>query len=161
MIVFLALAATLAEGLLPGTPVALMVLNEVTTKTARPGDRFAVSVVEPLSVNGTVVVPINTRGWGEVVSARESGIVGQSGKLAAKLLWLDIDGERVKLAGDFAPAGQGAGIQTALFSLVVSPLGLLARGNNAKLKAGERITGVLAAGYTPKPEVVAPASPPR
>ena len=72
------------------TMIRLMVLNEVSTKIAKAGDRFPLRVDEDVIVNGVTVIPVGAKAWGEVLSAEESGVVGKSGKLGAKLLYVEL-----------------------------------------------------------------------
>lgn len=126
------------------TPVRLMVLNEVSTKIAKPGDRFVLLVDEPVIVEDRIVIPVNAKAFGEVRIASESGVVGKSGNLVAKLLYVETSHGRVTLDGSPASAGESGTTQTVLGVLALGPLGLFARGNNAKLKAGETLTGYVA-----------------
>ena len=53
--------------LLPaGTPVRLMVLKEINSRTARLGDRFKLRVDEPIYINGAPVVPVGSTAWGQI-----------------------------------------------------------------------------------------------
>ena len=127
------------------TLVRLMVVNEVSTRKARPGDRFVLRVDEDVVVNGVTVIPVGTRAWGEVVSAEKSGAVGKAGKLAARLLHIDLDGQAIALAGDNRTAGQKGTAQVVMGVLgPLGPLGLLAPGNSGRLKAGEIFNGEFA-----------------
>jgi hypothetical protein len=126
-----------------------MVMREVTTKTARAGDRFPLRVDQDVVVNGTVLIPAGKNAYGEVVSTSESGIVGKSGKLAVRLLYIEMPTSKIAVQGDIQEAGPGgAGTTVAATALLAlaggGPLGLLARGTNAKLKAGDILTARVA-----------------
>lgn len=123
------------------TLIALMVVNEVTTKTAKVGDRFLLRVNEKVVVNGTTVIPIGAKAWGEVVSAESSGVVGKSGKLSARLLYIELPHGHLAIRGDNRSAGAGGTAETVMGVIGIGILGLLTRGNNAKLKAGEILIG--------------------
>ena len=45
------------------------------------------------------------------------------------------------ISGSNTAKGAGGGAETALGVLALGPFGLLAKGNNAKIKAGELMTG--------------------
>lgn len=126
------------------TLVRLMVINEVSTRTTKPGDRFPLRVDENVVVNGVTVIPVGSKAWGEVLSAEASGVVGKSGKLNAKLLYVEVGADRVPLAGEAKSAGAGGTAETVLGVIGLGPFGLLARGNNAKLKAGDIFNGYFA-----------------
>jgi len=143
--------AMAASHIAAGTTVQLMVINEVTTKTAKVGDRFVVEVETPLSADGVVLIPKGTMGYGEVVTTSRNGIAGRSGKLTTKLLYLELAGVRIALVGTPANAGRGGNAQIAIATLGLTPYGLFAPGNNAKLKAGDVVTAALAADFIPQP----------
>ena len=129
------------------TLIRLMVLNEVSTKTTKPGERFVLRVDEPVVVNGVTVVPVGAKAWGEVLTAESSGAAGKAGKLSARLLHLDAGGAEVPIAGENQTKGEKGTTQVALGALafgMLAPLALLAPGNNAKLKAGEIFTAYFA-----------------
>lgn len=130
-----------------GMALKLMVIDEVTTKTAKPGDRIKLRLNEAVTVDGIVAIKAGTPAVGEVVSSAESGIAGRSGKLATRLLHLDIDGTNLPIDGARKTAGKGGNTQIILATLALSPWGPFARGNNAKLKAGEIVDAVTAADY--------------
>lgn len=123
------------------TPIHFMVVSEVTTKTHTAGHRFRLRVDKPVFVDGVLALPVGTIAWGEVLAARKSGNVGKSGSLEARLLYVDFNGYRVPISGDNSAKGAGGGAETALGVLALGPFGLLAKGNNAKIKAGELMTG--------------------
>jgi hypothetical protein len=125
------------------TLIRLMVLNEVSTKTAKPGDRFVLRVDEPVVVDGVTVIPIGAKAWGEVLDAKESGPAGKAGRLSARLLSVEVGSAQVPISGENKSAGETGGNQIALGALALGPLALLARGNNAKLKAGEIFNGYI------------------
>src|SRR3546814_6192004 len=89
-----------------------MVLNEVSTKIAKAGERFPLRVDEDVVVNGVTIIPIGARAWGEVLSAEESGIVGKSGKLAARLLYVELGDDRIEIEGETRTAGAGGPAET-------------------------------------------------
>jgi hypothetical protein len=123
------------------TPIHFMVVSEVTTKTHTPGHRFRLRVDKPVFVDGALALPVGTIAWGEVLAAKKSGNAGKSGSLEARLLYVDVEGYRVPISGSNTAKGAGGGAETALGILALGPLGLLAKGNNAKIKAGELMTG--------------------
>jgi hypothetical protein len=127
------------------TPVHLMVLTEVSTKKARPGDRFRLLVREPVLIDGRVAISVNAAAIGEVVSATESGALGKSGKLAARLVHVEGPAGPIPLTGTTEENGPGGATQTVLGVVGLGVVGLFARGTNAKLKAGDQLTGYVAA----------------
>ena len=126
------------------TAVQLMVLNEVSSRNSTPGHRFKLRVNQPVVVDGRTLIPEGATAWGEVASADASGRVGKAGTLAARLLHIDLDGTQIRLRGQSSAEG-GDGTDRLLLSVIgFGILGLLAKGNNAKLKAGDLIDGHVA-----------------
>lgn len=139
------------------TPIHFMVISEVTTKTHTPGHRFRLRVDKPVFVDGVLALPVGTIAWGEVLAAKKSGNVGKSGTLEARLLYVDVNGYRVPISGSNSAKGAGGGAETALGVLALGPFGLLAKGNNAKIKAGELMTGFVEQDTEiPRPKAAAP-----
>lgn len=118
------------------TLIRLMVLNEVSTRRARAGDRFVLRVDEAVQVDGMTIIPVGAKAWGEVLDAEPSGMAGKGGSLSVRLLYVEVGGEHVPISGKTANEGEDGTTQLALSALALGPLALLGRGNNAKLKAG-------------------------
>lgn len=127
------------------TLIRLMVLNEVSTRTAKPGDRFVLRVDENVVIDGVTIIPVGAKAWGEVLSAETSGAVGKGGKLNARLLYVEVGGDRIPIVGENKVAGEKGTKQVAMAAIALGPLALLAPGNNAKLKAGEIFNAYFAA----------------
>jgi hypothetical protein len=126
------------------TPLHLMAINEVSTKDHSPGHKFKLRVNKPVLYKGAVVIPIGTIAWGELTSAEKSGNVGKSGKLTAKLLYLELEGKQYAISGDISARGKSGKTATIVGALSLGIGGLFAKGNNAKIKAGELMTAFTA-----------------
>jgi len=126
------------------TMVRLMVLNEVNTRKARPGDRFVLRVDENVAVNGTVVIPVGAKAWGEVTDSRQNGAVGKAGQISARLLYVEAGGRQIPLSGEDRSKGPKGGDRVALAVVGFGIFGLLAEGAQGKLKAGHIFNGYLA-----------------
>lgn len=124
-----------------GTMIRLMVLNEVNSRDHKTGHRFVVRVDEAVAADGQIVIPVGAKGWGEVVAAQGTGGAGKSGRLNARLLHVEADGRLIPVTGERQTAGSGGTGQVVSSVVAFGPLGLLMKGNNATLKAGEIING--------------------
>lgn len=122
------------------TPVHLMVLNEVSTKDHEAGHRFRLRVNKPIIVDGEELVPVGATAWGVLTEAEKSGNVGKRGSLSATLSHIEHDGAAIPLEGGTISDGKSGKGETILGVLAMGPLGLFAKGNNAKIKAGEMMT---------------------
>lgn len=135
--------ASSAITLVQDTPVELMALSEVSTADAAPGQIFKLRVNKPIEVDGRVIVPVGTPAFGQVVSAVDSGGLGKSGRMTAKLLAIRLGGTEIPLEGEMSAKGTGAG-SAGVAVLFTGWVGLFHRGNNAKIKAGEVLAGYVA-----------------
>lgn len=124
----------------PGTPLRLMVLREINSRTARAGDRFKLRVNEPVFIDGKTVIPVGAVAWGEVVSTEKNGAVGKGGKLGARLLYLEVAQGRQPLRGELAQNGDGNGAGVVLAVVGFGIFGLLTGGDSARFKAGDQVT---------------------
>ena len=153
------------------TLIRLMVLNEVSSRTTKPGERFVLRVDEPVVVSGVTVIPVGAKAWGEVLSADTSGATGKAGSLAARLLYVEAGSCQVPISGESQTKGEKGTKQVVLGALglgILAPLALLAPGNNAKLKAGEIFNAYFSGDmlfdpatstFTPAPGAAPPALP--
>jgi hypothetical protein len=126
------------------TIVRLMVLNEVNTNSAKPGDRFVLRVDENVVVGGATVIPVGAKAIGEVTRIKGNGAVGKAGTVAAKLLWVELGEDRIPITGEDETKGRKEGGGVALASVIWGPFGLLMKGGAGKLKAGHIFNGYVA-----------------
>ncbi|MEO5865718.1 MAG: hypothetical protein ABIS14_12875 [Sphingomonas sp.] len=122
------------------TPIELMAPSEISTAKATPGTIFKMRVNHPVEVGGRTIIPVGAWAFGQVTDARAAGMVGEAGAMRAKLLRLELDDAVIPLEGDVQEKGTGAG-SAAVAVLLTGFVGLFHRGNNAKIKAGEIVTG--------------------
>lgn len=121
--------------------VRLMVTKEVNSRDNHPGDRFVLRVDEAVQTDGVTLIPIGAKAWGELVQSTKTGGVGKSGRINARLLYLEANGKRIDLDGERETAGSGGTGQVVASVIAFGPFGLLMKGNNATLKAGEILNG--------------------
>jgi hypothetical protein len=152
-----------------GSAIELMIVREVDSDRARPGDPVKLRVNSPVRVGETVVVPVGAAAQGEVTASKKSGMALARGRLAVKLTSITLNGQAIALGTDLKQRATG-GKGDDFWKVVLAPEWLLfARGNSAKLKAGELLTAEVAqtvcfataeGGYVPMPCPEAAATPP-
>lgn len=123
-----------------GTPIRLMVLHEITSRTGHAGDKFVLRVDEPVYINGKPVIPVGAKAWGEVISVNPNGAVGKGGRLGAKLLYVELSEGKLPLRGTIDSKGDGNGAGVVLAVVGFGILGLLNAGDSARLKGGQTFT---------------------
>jgi hypothetical protein len=122
-----------------GTEVPLRLSEELTTKgkKLRVGNRFHLETSEPVMVNGVNVIPVGSPAVGEVTDVRNKGMWGKSGHLAARLLYVTVNGRQIRLSGAFDDKGVAGGIgAVAVSAIVFAPAGFFMTGTSAKVPAG-------------------------
>jgi hypothetical protein len=143
---------TNSRSVLPeGTPIRLMILREINSRTAKVGDRFKLRVDEPVFIDGKAVVPVGSTAWGEVSLVQQNGPVGKGGKLSLNLLYLELPAGHVPLRGDYSRKGDGNSAGVVLAVVGFGLPGLLMAGDSGRLKAGDTFTGYVTAGSTVAP----------
>jgi hypothetical protein len=122
-----------------GTEIPLRLEEELTTggKQLRVGQRFHLTTSEPVLVNGVTVIPVGTPAEGEITDVRNKGMWGKSGHLAARILYLTVNGRQIRLSGNFDDKGVAGGWGAAAVSaFVFLPAGFFMTGTSAKVPAG-------------------------
>lgn len=128
-----------------GTPISLTMAEEITTKKklAKVGQRFQLEVSAPIEVNGVVVIPSGAPAWGELVSVRNKGMWGKSGKLEAKLLYARVNGRQIRLSGTFDDKGV-TGTAAVVGAIALIPIaGFFTTGTSAVLPMGGPVKGFI------------------
>jgi hypothetical protein len=135
----IAMPATTNAILRVGTPVPLRLSEELTTKgkKLRVGNRFHLETSEPVMVNGVTVIPVGSPAVGEITDVRNKGMWGKSGHLAARLLYVTVNGRQIRLSGAFDDKGVAGGVgAVAVSAIVFLPAGFFMTGTSALVPAG-------------------------
>jgi hypothetical protein len=122
-----------------GTEIPLRLVQELTTKgkQLRVSDRFHLETSEPVLVQGVNVIPVGSPAVGEITDVRNKGMWGKSGHLAARILYVTVNGRQIHLSGTFDDKGVAGGVGAALVSgIVFLPAGFFMTGTSAKVPAG-------------------------
>ena len=122
-----------------GTPIHVETRNEISSKTARAGDRIALVVAAPVVVDGVTLVPAGAPAWGEVSRSRGNGLLGRSGKLQIEIKEVSAGGRHIPVRGQRNSKGHSGTIGAVGAGIVFLPLAIIVHGQDAKIKAG---TGV-------------------
>lgn len=126
-------------------PLELELVEPVSTRTAKRGDRFQVRLSSPLEFPG-ITVPAGTMGYGEVVHAQKAGAAGRAGELILAARCLDFEGKCIKLRSlKVAPfqARDRSGAALAV-GIVAGVAGFLVSGGHSELAAGSPLTALTA-----------------
>lgn len=133
-----------------GALVAVELTEPLSATKAKAGDRFGLRLVEPIAVDGVVVVPAGALGWGQVIDAKAPNIGGRPGRLVLAARYLESGTLRLKLQS-FKLGGGGrdnSGLAVGAV-IAVGPVGALIPGGGVEYPAGTRATAKVAADPAP------------
>jgi hypothetical protein len=124
-----------------GTPVPLVTVGEVSTKTHRQGDRFDLEVSRDVTVGEHLVIPKGTRGLAEIARHRARGPFGKAGMLEVRLLHVTVAGRNIRLDGEAEHKGASAAVPAIATGVITAAFGAIILGRSARIPAGTPLTG--------------------
>lgn len=126
-----------------GTTLAFDMVDSLNSKTSQRGDRFSLRLVEPLMLDGQLLIPAGTLAVGEVVHADRAKAGGQAGELILAARYLDWGGRQLPLKAFRAGLGRNR-TDTAMGVMIAAGVaGFLVRGGQIEIAAGSPITAAL------------------
>jgi len=132
-----------------GVPIEVEAPFTVSSQDVKKGEAISFRVVNPVKVDGVVVIAAGATATARVVKASRGGHFGRAGRLAWEMQYVTaVDGTRIPLqsSGRIVGDSKGAKVATAMVITAVAlpliaPVALLhgfKRGENAFLMAGKR-----------------------
>ena len=126
------------------TPVHLRLVKEITSKTAKAGERVAFQVLRDVAVGEFVVIPKHAIAWGTIIQAQRSRILGRVGRLAIELNSVTaLTGEPILLRGNQAENGRFVFDLWAAATVFFLPVAFFEKGEQAVVPKGTRITALV------------------
>jgi hypothetical protein len=138
------------RGIVPaGTLVAIRVDENLSSKTAKRGDKFEISLMNDVWVGDKIALPMGTKGVGEVIHASGKGFGGRAGELIVTARYLEHEGRQIRL-GNFKLSAAGADNATAamLATTAVPIIGLFVTGTSAYIGLGQLAQAKLTEDFT-------------
>lgn len=131
-------AANVGAVIPAGTLVAIRVDQNLSSGSAKRGDKFPISLMNDLWVGNKIAVPMGTKGVGEVIHASGKGFGGRAGELIVTARYLDYEGRQIHL-GHFKLSAAGANNATAaLLATAAAPIiGVFVTGTSAYVGLGQ------------------------
>jgi len=128
-----------------GTPIHLATDTEMSSQDNRVGDRVDLRVLDSVSLNGHTVIPVGTRGVGEVTLVRRKGMWGKSGRLEFRPLYVMLGGREIPISTRTMTKEHGeTGTAGVVASIVVLPLaGFFVTGTSARIPRGSNVEAEL------------------
>lgn len=149
---------TFVEAVAPAAPqlplgawVQLEITEALSSDNAVVGQLVALRVVEPISIDDTVVIPAGTTGVGEIIDVRERAMGGRPGRLVAASRYLDLNGQQIRLEGMIVGGTARGSVSGA--APFLGAASAFIPGAHFQVAAGTRVSARIAGGA---PEVAAP-----
>lgn len=127
-----------------GTPITLAVAEEVNSSTHREGDVFKLTVLNDVKIGETVVIPRGTPAAGEITWRTGKGAFGKSGKLEFSLRYIDLNGKRIPVSGNFRQEGEGNTVATGVGIVAIGVFAGFITGKRARLPVGRELMSQIA-----------------
>jgi hypothetical protein len=146
-----AAAGPIAILLEDGTPIHLVLSENLSSASATTGETVEFEVVDDIVVNGLLVVPHGSTAWATVTEAEHKRHLGRGGKLDLNIDKVRLaDGEKALLrgvkdtqGGGHTGAMTGAMVATAIVIWPVAPLFLFMHGKDITIPKGTQITAFI------------------
>jgi hypothetical protein len=155
-VAILAAAPALSQVKVPeGTEFSVRIDEALSSSSATEGDRFSITLEDDVKLASGTTLHAGYRGVGEVVEARDNGMLGKSGKLNIRLLYLKVGEERIQLRANKGTKGDvrvGATVATVILFWPAAPF---IKGKDVKIKKGTLMTA-----YSEQDMVLASPLPP-
>ena len=121
------------------TVVEIEIVDTVSSKTAKIGDMFEIRLMEPVRIDGRLVLPIGLAGRGQVSHVAKAGWGGKAGELIVMVRYLQCGGDQIPI-GRFHFVASGESHAGAAFgaSVIVPFAGFFIDGGEMILQAGTR-----------------------
>ena len=128
-------------------PVELEIVTPASSKTSHQGEQIQIRLVEPVSVDGHIVLPAGTTGTAEVIQVSHRAIGGKPGELTLGLPSLILGEQRIGLKRlRYGPSSGADRTQQATIAMaLVGIAGGLITGGSVDIKSGTRMNAVVTA----------------
>jgi hypothetical protein len=134
-----------------GTPVHLVLSENLSSADAVTGQTVEFEVVDDVVVNGLLVIPRGSTAWATVTEAEHKRRMGRAGKLDINIDKVRLaDGEKAMLravkdtkGGSHTGAMVGGMVATSLVLLPAAPLFLLMHGKDVTIPKGTDVTAFI------------------
>ena len=111
----------------PNTELLLRLEDEVSSKKARVGDAFKLTVAQDVMLGSFIVIPRGTPATGEVTYRTGKGSFGKSAKMEVEMRSINLNGRVIPVSGRFRQEGEGntgatvgAAVAVGIFSAFVT-----------------------------------------
>lgn len=121
------------------TAVEIETVDPVDSKSAKIGDTFAIRLIEPVRIDGKLILPVGTSGVGEVTHVAKAGWGGKAGELIVTTRFVQCGNLHIPLGHfHFGASGETRAGAALGASMIIPFAGILISGGEMLLQAGTR-----------------------
>jgi hypothetical protein len=124
-----------------GMIVAVEIGATLSSQVNKPGDKFPITLVEPIKIGDLIVVPVGAVGQGEVIHTAKKGGYGRAGEMLLAARYLDYQGSHIPLRSLGFAVGHGKsgeGNALAVGFIVSGILPYFMTGGEMKVETGTK-----------------------
>lgn len=126
-----------AGSALPANTEVLLTLNsELTSKKAREGDTFDLTVARDVMIGDFIVIPRGAPAHGVVTWRTGKGAFGKSAKMEIEMRSIEVDGRTIMISGSYRQEGGGNTGATVGTAVAAGPFAAFVTGRSAKWRQG-------------------------
>lgn len=118
--------------------------EEVNSSTHREGQTFKLAVLNDVKIGETIVIPRGTPAIGEITWRTGKGAFGKSGKLEFALRYIDLNGQKIPVTGDFRQEGEGNTVATGVGVIAIGVFAGFITGKRARVPVGRELMSQIA-----------------
>ncbi|MGY4397326.1 hypothetical protein ACVWZA_002520 [Sphingomonas sp. UYAg733] len=131
---------TVAGAMLPpNSEIVLRLDQELTSKRAREGDTFNLSVAQDVMIGNFIVIPRGTPARGIVAYRTGKGAFGKSAKMEIDLTSVEMKGVSVPVTGHYRQEGEGNTGATVGAAVAAGPFAAFVTGRSAVFPQGREM----------------------
>ena len=138
-------------GLADGTVVKLKLKRELTSKAVREADKVELEVVEAISTDGIVVVPLGALAEATVIDAQAARRMGRTGRIGIRLDWVKSAADKPLALRAMHARADGSEAKTVaenaylvgVFFFPAAPFMLLKKGHEMTIPVGTLVTAFI------------------
>jgi len=125
-----------------GTELTLRMAQDISSRSAKPGEPVELALAEDLKVGDVTVAKTGARALGEVVQAKRPDFWGEAGEVSIRVHFLRVGDKKVEIRGAAGAAGT---------------VYVIIRGSQGVIKTGTPVKAFVAADVEVVPLAEAPA----
>jgi hypothetical protein len=126
------------------TPVNFEIVDALSSKTSKIDEMFAIRMLDPIVVDGKIVLPAGLVGQGQVVHAAKARGMGKAGELILAARYLKCGETQIALRGfRFGQQGVDRSLESLVASSVFLPVGFFIAGGEMTVPGGAFATARL------------------